>query len=843
MISESNVSNAPIGDIIDGKVIPIEPTNPSIRNGVLDSLEFVTSREYENRAFEISQRYTKNAPKSTEQMTHWSLKRKAASYDVKRVPRSLRSRARLEKLQNGAPQPKTKKLTRVKLYKLKQRLKLIKLAWRLRHMKVPITVPSGGITKRIRSLQEQLIAAKEGQAKKLNNINGAYDNYATNKLCLPHDNVRYGNRQNKIKWIPNHVWHAKRFHMSEKWGWKIPMAPTRKCFRETRRSVQWSAVASDTSYFGTLVIRCQSIELAKAALNKFTAYSGVIPKDIIAGKNVYEGWFYVDDERYALISAFFQKELNSILMRIHPADFEACFQAVLNWVQAHEGVEVDDCRFALGSIELRGPKALLHFLKISYHQSGNKDFFDFLYTIQTLKFKFHDESVNHIFKKPPDDISNESSNESSHESSNDTSNNSLTEVYENIPDRSLTQMDDIIEDNSEGSIDHQSNSEVRVKTVYSFIMRDPRITSVGGMYGSRSFFHFHDFSDLSFITDEPLRHEVNSTSLLIPEERDVAYSFMYAFKKRTQIEEGLTSYDNTQIEEGLTPYDNTQMERRSLTAFPVLVYKLKNQAWCVTMPWFFIQPTWTLLRKVAKSREIGLRQMHQLDTESCRPHYPYDYPFTKAGFDEHQQNSSAQKSNYEGLTTVEKTSFDDIERPILPGCDWEILRRVALQYSDTHTKGLVTEGRKSHNGGRITNFATSSKELLDLESSDEIEPSVVEFTMKNTYHEAFVRGDSKTELAEQRALPVVQKVLKPRCKGDLKADARIYSNCFGKGHETLIGFVTSASFNQHKSTAIGVLNAQYRHYGTVYVRNSGSSEFIPVIATEVPEVKYLRFDL
>ncbi|WPK26300.1 hypothetical protein PUMCH_003649 [Australozyma saopauloensis] len=814
MISESNVSSAPIGGIIDGKVIPVEPTDPSIRNGVLDSLEFAISREYENRAFEISQHYMKEAiPKSIEQKTHWGLKRKAASYDVKRVPRILRSRARSEKLQNEALQPKTKKLTRVKLYKLKQRLKLTKLASRLRHMKVPITVPSGGIKKRIRSLQEQLKIARKSQAEELNNINGAYDNYATNKLCLPHDNVRYGNRQNKIRWIPNHVWHAKRFHMSEKWGWNIPMAPTRKCFRETRRAVQWSAVASDTSYFGTLVIRCQSIDLAKAALNTFTAYSGVIPEDIIAGTNVYEGWFYVDDERYALISAFFQKELNSILMRIHPADFEACFQAVLTWVQAYEGVEVDDCRFALGSIELRGPKALLHFLKISYHQSGNKDFFDFLHTVQMLKEKFYDEVVPDQFNRSLDESSNESSNDS-------------LIMLGGSPDRSLSEMNDFFKVNSEGS-----NSEVQVKSVFSFIMRDPRITSVSESYRPNSYFHFLDFYDLSNVSDKSLHHEVNLTSLLIPEERDEVYRFMHSVKNRTRSEEGLSHY-----------YPSFQMERRSLTAFPVLVHRLKNQAWCVTMPWFFVQPTWMLLRRVAKSREVGLRQMHQLDTEACRPHYPHDYPYTKAGFDEHRQNSSTQKSNYERLNTVEKTSFDDVERPILPGCDWEFLRCVAFQYSDTHTRGLVTEDRKNHDGGKVSYSITKNEHSSEPESSDEIESSVVEFTMKNTYHEAFVRGDLETELAEQRALPVVQKVLKPRYKGELKADARIYSNCFGKGHDTLIGFVTSASFNQHKSTAIGVLNAQYRHCGTVYVRNSGSSEFIPVLATEVSEGKCLRFD-
>ncbi|VDO78888.1 unnamed protein product [Schistosoma margrebowiei] len=45
----------------------------------------------------------------------------------------------------------------------------------------------------------------------------------------------------KSFWLPTHIWHAKRFHMITKWGWRLPYAPTNKIFKACykRRRKVW----------------------------------------------------------------------------------------------------------------------------------------------------------------------------------------------------------------------------------------------------------------------------------------------------------------------------------------------------------------------------------------------------------------------------------------------------------------------------------------------------------------------------------------------------------------------------------------------------------------------------
>lgn len=46
----------------------------------------------------------------------------------------------------------------------------------------------------------------------------------------------YNRRQKLFVWMETHIWHAKRFHMVEKWGYKIPNFPNDKSFRACYRA-------------------------------------------------------------------------------------------------------------------------------------------------------------------------------------------------------------------------------------------------------------------------------------------------------------------------------------------------------------------------------------------------------------------------------------------------------------------------------------------------------------------------------------------------------------------------------------------------------------------------------
>jgi len=66
----------------------------------------------------------------------------------------------------------------------------------------------------------------------------------------PHNLLsEYNRRQcNKI-WLETHIWHAKRFHMIDKWGCRIPNYPNDKSFRANYRAITKYCMLQDISYY------------------------------------------------------------------------------------------------------------------------------------------------------------------------------------------------------------------------------------------------------------------------------------------------------------------------------------------------------------------------------------------------------------------------------------------------------------------------------------------------------------------------------------------------------------------------------------------------------------------
>lgn len=59
----------------------------------------------------------------------------------------------------------------------------------------------------------------------------------------------YNRRQRKFIWLETHIWHAKRFHMIEKWGYKLPHFPNDKSFRACYRASANHCLLQDISYY------------------------------------------------------------------------------------------------------------------------------------------------------------------------------------------------------------------------------------------------------------------------------------------------------------------------------------------------------------------------------------------------------------------------------------------------------------------------------------------------------------------------------------------------------------------------------------------------------------------
>ena len=69
--------------------------------------------------------------------------------------------------------------------------------------------------------------------------------------------AKFRKRQVHKQWLPTHLYHAKRAHMTPPkeplWRFAIPLTPTDKCYRPTHRAASLKGcVAWDTSYMGTI---------------------------------------------------------------------------------------------------------------------------------------------------------------------------------------------------------------------------------------------------------------------------------------------------------------------------------------------------------------------------------------------------------------------------------------------------------------------------------------------------------------------------------------------------------------------------------------------------------------
>lgn len=62
----------------------------------------------------------------------------------------------------------------------------------------------------------------------------------------------YANRKRKTKWLETHIWHAKRFHMVDQYGWKLPNRSCHRGFRASYRDAVKHCVIEDLSYYSCL---------------------------------------------------------------------------------------------------------------------------------------------------------------------------------------------------------------------------------------------------------------------------------------------------------------------------------------------------------------------------------------------------------------------------------------------------------------------------------------------------------------------------------------------------------------------------------------------------------------
>ncbi|KAG4068493.1 hypothetical protein HA402_004834 [Bradysia odoriphaga] len=96
----------------------------------------------------------------------------------------------------------------------------------------------------------------------------------------------YIRRQRKNIWMETHIWHAKRFHMIDRWGYRLPQSSCDKTFRSSFRATAKHCLVQDMSHTGCIEL-VASVETISNGFQKLTSSRcnrGVAAKMYLNGK-------------------------------------------------------------------------------------------------------------------------------------------------------------------------------------------------------------------------------------------------------------------------------------------------------------------------------------------------------------------------------------------------------------------------------------------------------------------------------------------------------------------------------------------------------------------------------
>ncbi|OAG36609.1 hypothetical protein AYO21_09169 [Fonsecaea monophora] len=394
----------------DARAIPVQRPEAvvSAGGGELNVASFVKAREFEIEALERSMRRAKKqlSTRAFQQVPR-HMRRRTASHNAKKVPRRLRKRAEREMRDDNTPT--VTKRTRTPSRRLRLRLETAKALKRL-----------GQIRKTVRQRKKESKANAQQPDPADHVLTTRVPRLKKNKLAEPpRATTKYKRRQVHKTWLPTHLWHTKRAHMTRPteplWRMSIPLSPTEKSYRPSHRAAgNLGCIAWDTSYMST--VACLGTEAALDSMLKALSFSPqgfslAMSKKWKAGTRFAGGWVSERDNEKRPIAPvtviWFQrprgetassgdgqggdqaevvasedqmdvqtaegaqstlpkaktqtskrktKLSHQILIRIHPSAFHQCWEELLKVAKIQKPqVLIEDLRFEIGSVEVQGP--------------------------------------------------------------------------------------------------------------------------------------------------------------------------------------------------------------------------------------------------------------------------------------------------------------------------------------------------------------------------------------------------------------------------------------------------------------------------------------------------------
>lgn len=219
---------------------------------------------------------------------------------------------------------------------------------------------------------------------------------------------KFRNRQKNKTWLETHLWHAKRMHMLDIWGYRLAVRPTEKSFRPSHRAAVHGSTINDVSYMATLEIvgdldslalllkQCCELGGVGPWAARYTSgaracqthiyEAGVWPRGLIAPVTVI--WRPEDSDKTGTSAETpplpsklaSSNPTRALWIRVHPAALESTMTSLKTaseQIPASDQLEITDLSGDINSFELVGPRTsqVIHgAFKLAGNESEAKQF-------------------------------------------------------------------------------------------------------------------------------------------------------------------------------------------------------------------------------------------------------------------------------------------------------------------------------------------------------------------------------------------------------------------------------------------------------------------------------------
>lgn len=157
----------------------------------------------------------------------------------------------------------------------------------------------------------------------------------------------YNRRQRRFTWLETHIWHAKRFHMTNRWGYRLPERPCDKAFRACYRASAKHCLLQDISYMG-LIELSGPLNFLIQNLNLLTSEKTGLPfgaKAFISGNR--EGQIMLYHQ-----NSYPSKAIGSVKFMWKPVSELKAERCLWLWIHAAYYKEVSECLINLFKLRI-----------------------------------------------------------------------------------------------------------------------------------------------------------------------------------------------------------------------------------------------------------------------------------------------------------------------------------------------------------------------------------------------------------------------------------------------------------------------------------------------------------